>query len=79
MGIDEEVRQYLVVLAQHIYEFGHRTEAREMELWHQLVNAVQLSEVEQKVANCQQEIANEFDRFTQKFSGFINQEIHQFG
>ena len=50
-----------------------------MELWHRLGNAAQLSEVEQRVANCQQEMANEFDRFTQRLSDFINREIHQFG
>ena len=50
-----------------------------MELWHRLVHAVQLFEVEQKVANCQQEMVNEFDRFTQRLSDFANQEIQQFG
>ena len=49
-----------------------------MELWHWLGNAAQLSEVEQRVANCQWEMVDEFDRFTQRLSDFINQEIHQF-
>ena len=39
MGTDEEARQHLVALAQQIYEFGHQTRAREMELWHRLGNA----------------------------------------
>ena len=79
MGTDEEARQHIVALAQRLHEFGHRTQAWEIELWHWLGNAVQLFEVEQSVANCQQEMANEFDRFTQRLSDFINQEIHQFG
>ena len=79
VGTDEEVRQHLVALAQQIYEFGHQTKACKMKLWHWLGIAIQLSEVKQRVANCQQEMANEFDRFTQRLSDFINQEIHQFG
>ena len=79
MGTDEEARHHVVALAQRLHEFGHRIEAREMELWHQLGHVAQLSEVEQRMANCQQEMADEFDRFTQRLSYFINREIHQFG
>ena len=79
VGTDEEARQHVVALAQRLHEFGHRTEAREMELWHRLGHAAQLSEVEQRVAHGQQEMANEFDRFTERLSDFINWEIHQFG
>ena len=46
---------------------------------HRLGRAAQLSEVEQRMANCQQEMANEFDGFTERLSDFINWEIHQFG
>ena len=31
------------------------------------------------MAHGQQEMANEFDRFTERLSDFINREIHQFG
>ena len=79
VGTNEEARHHVVALAQRLYEFGHQTEAREMEIWHRLDNAAQLSEVEQRVANCQQEMANEFDRFTERLSDFINREIQQFG
>ena len=79
MGTDEEARQHVVALAQRLHEFGHRTEAREMELWHRLGHAAQLSEVEQRVANCRQEMVDEFDWFTQRLSDFINREIQQFG
>ena len=46
MGIDEEASQHIVALAQKLHEFGHRTKARELELWQWLGNAAQLSEVE---------------------------------
>ena len=46
MGADEEARQHIVALAQRLYEFDHRTEDREIEIWHQLGNTVELSEVE---------------------------------
>ena len=76
----EEARQHIVALVlagctNSVIEQKH-------EKWNSgtgWVDAVQLSEVEQRVANCQQEMANEFDRFTQRLSDFINQEIHQFG
>ena len=61
MGTDEEARQHVVALAQRLHEFGHQTKAREMELWHWLGHVAQLSEVEQRMANCRQEMANEFD------------------
>ena len=79
VGTDEEARQHVVALGQRLHEFGHRTEAREMELWHRLGHAAQLAEVEQRMANCQQKMANEIDRFTERLSDFINWEIHQFG
>ena len=79
MGMDKEARQHIVALAQRLHEFGYRTEAQEMELWHRLGHAAQLSEVEQRMANCQQEMANEFDQFTERLSDFINRKIQQFG
>ena len=78
VGTDEEARQHVVALAQRLHEFGHRIEAREMELWHWLGHASQLFEGEQRMANCRQEMADEFDRFMQRLSDFINREIHQF-
>ena len=33
VGVDEEARQQVVALAEQLYRLGHRTEAREMELW----------------------------------------------
>ena len=79
MGTDKEAKQHVVALAQRLHEFSHRTEAREMELWHRLGHVAQLSKVEQRMANCRLEMANEFDRFTERLSNFINWEIHQFG
>ena len=32
VGADKEARQHIVALAQRFYEFGHRTEDREMEI-----------------------------------------------
>ena len=47
MGADEEAKQYIVALAQGLYEFGHCIEDREMEIWHWLGSIVELPEVEQ--------------------------------
>ena len=48
MGVDEEARWHIVALAQRLHEFGHRTEEREMELWHRLGGALEMFEMEQK-------------------------------
>ena len=39
VGADDEARQHIVALAQRLHQFGHRTEERELELWHRLSNA----------------------------------------
>ena len=36
VGADDEARQHIVALAQRLHQFGHRTEERELELWHRL-------------------------------------------
>ena len=46
MGADEEARQHIVALAQRLYDIGHRTKEREMELWYRLSGALDLSRVE---------------------------------
>ena len=33
IGVDEEAKQQVVALAEQLYRFSHRTEAKEMELW----------------------------------------------
>ena len=44
-GVDDEARQQVVALAEQMYRFGHRTEAREMELWGRVQNAMEVSGV----------------------------------
>ena len=46
MGIDDEARQCIVALAQRLHQFGHRTEERELELWHRLSNVADFLGVE---------------------------------
>ena len=46
VGVDKEVRQHIVALAQRLYEFSHRTEDHEMEIWHRLGSTMELPEVE---------------------------------
>ena len=79
MGVDEEARQHMIALAQRLYEFGHRTEDCEMEIWHRLGSTVELPELERQVAKSRQVMANEYDQFVQKLSDFVNQEFSQFG
>ena len=46
VGANDEARQHIVALAQRLHQFGHRTEERELELWHQLSNATDVPGVE---------------------------------
>ena len=61
VGVDEEARQHIVALAQRLHEFNHRTKERELELWYWLGGIVELVNVEQRLANLQQLMANEYD------------------
>ena len=78
VGANEEAKQLIIALAQRLYKFGHRAEECEMELWHQLGGAIELPKMEQKWANYQKVLEDEFNQFTGKVSNFINQEISQF-
>ena len=46
VGSDDEARNHINTLAQRLHQFGHRTEEREMELWHRLSGAVDVPGVE---------------------------------
>ena len=74
MGADEEAKQHIVALAQRLYEFGHRTKERKMEIWHRLGSTVELPEVEHRMAKNEQIMANKYNHFVQKLYGFVNQE-----
>ena len=78
MGAGEEARQHIVALAQRLYEFGHCTEDRELEIWHQLGSTMALPEMEHQFGTNQQIMANEYDQFVQKLSDFVNQVFSQF-
>ena len=54
MGADDGARQHIVALAQRLHQFSHRTEEREMELWHWLSNAADLSGVEHQLVRSQE-------------------------
>ena len=47
-GVDDEARQRVVALVEQMYRFGHRAEAREMELWGHVQNVMEAS----GVTNC---------------------------
>ena len=78
MGIDEESRQHTVAMAHRLHEFSHRTEERELELWHWLSRAMDLPGVEHLMTRTQNEMETEYNSFIQWLSNFMNQEISQF-
>ena len=65
-GVDDEARQQVVALAEQLYHFGHRTEAREMDLWGRLQNVMESSGVHQLVAQLEQTMQAETTSFAEK-------------
>ena len=50
VGADDKARNHIDALAQRMHQFGHCTKEREVELWHQLSNVVDLPGVERQLA-----------------------------
>ena len=78
MGADDEARQHIVALAQRLHQFGHRTEERELELWHRLSNVANVAGVERRLATAQETWESEYNKFIAELSSFINKEISEF-
>ena len=71
-GVDEEARQQVVALAEQVYQFGHRTEAREMELWGRMQNVMNASGVHQTVAQLEQTMKDASAAFAGEMYQYIN-------
>ena len=78
VGSDVEARQHIVALAQRLHQFGHRTEERELELWHRLSNVVDVARVERRLATAQEKWESEYNKFIVELFSFINKEISEF-
>ena len=78
MGVDDEARQHIVALAQRLHQFGHRTEERELELWHRLNNVADVAGVERRLAIAQETWESEYNKFITELSNFVNKEIDDF-
>ena len=78
MGADDEARQHIVALAQRLHQFGHRTEERELELWHRLSHAVDALGVERRLASAQELWESEYNKFIAELSSFVNKELNDF-
>ena len=78
MGADDEARQHIVALAQRLHQFGHRTEERELELWHWLGNVANVAWVERQLAIAQETWESEYNKFIAELSSFVNKEISEF-
>ena len=78
MGVNDEARHHIDVLAQMLHQFGHRTEEREMELWHQLSSAVYAFGVERQLAKNQEIWEAEYNKLINELSAFVNKELNDF-
>ena len=63
VNADDKARQHIVTLAKRLYQFGHRTKEREMEIWHRLSNTVDLPEVRCQLGQQHEFWASEYDKF----------------
>ena len=63
VGANDEARQHIVALAQRLHQFGHRTEERELELWHWLSNVANVVGVERRLATAQETWEFEYNKF----------------
>ena len=68
----------LCALAQRLHQFGHRTEERELELWHRLSNVADVVGVERRLAIAQETWESEYNKFIAELSNFVNKEISEF-
>ena len=75
VSANDEARQHIVALAERLYQFGHRTEEREMELWHRLSNTMDLPEVRRQLDQQHEFWAPEYDKFIAAQMAFVNKEI----
>ena len=78
MGADDEARQHIVALAQRLHQFDHRSEERELELWHRLSNVANAPGVERRLATAQERWESEYNKFIAELSNFVNKEINDF-
>ena len=78
MGIDDEARHHIDVLAQRLHQFGHRAEERDMELWDQLSNATDFPGVERQLATAQEMWEAEYNKFIAELSNFVSKHISEF-
>ena len=78
MGADDEARQHIVALAQRLHHFDHRTEERELELWHRLSNVADVAGVERQLAIAQETWESEYNKFITELSNFVSKEIGDF-
>ena len=78
VGADDEARHHIVALAERLHQFGHRTEEREMEIWHRLSTAADLPGVESRLAGIQEIWESEYNKFVEELSTYVNKEINGF-
>ena len=76
-GVDDEARQRVVALTEQMYRFGHRTEAREMELWGRGQNVMEASGVHQLLAQLEQKMQEETTRFAEEMYKYVDDSAGQ--
>ena len=78
VGADDEARHHIVALAERLHQFGHRTEEREIEIWHRLSIAADIPGVESRLTGIQEIWEAEYNKFTEELSNYVNKEINDF-
>ena len=63
-----EARQSLIALTQQPYEFGHQTEAKEIEMWRRLGLVAMKDEMQATLAQYHGEIKSEVNRMQEQLA-----------
>ena len=71
-GIDDEARQQAVALAEQLYQFGHRTEPKEMELWGRMQNVMESSGIHQLLAQLEENMQTETTSFAERMYHYVD-------
>ena len=78
VGANDKAKHHIVALAEWLYQFGHRTKEREMEIWHRLSNTVDLPEVRRQLDQQHEIWASDYNKFTAVQMVFVKKEIGDF-
>ena len=75
MDVDRDASNQIMDLENRLHAFGHRTEAREMELWGRMQDMLRALEVHQLVSQVKPSMQDASAQFAQKMYQYMGVEV----